>query len=77
MFLQQTGIDEELQELLSCAGEIFITPHVDKTSKDATPPLQGKRKHAQVQGCKLSRRGPLAEISNATDEGSLLVNLMS
>jgi len=76
MFWQQIGIDEELQELLSSAGELFITPSVDKTSKDATPPLQGKRKRIQVQGCKSSRRGPLAEISNVTDEGSLLVRLM-
>lgn len=76
LFCQKFGIDEGLQDLLSWAGELFIIHHVNNTSKVATPPLQGKRKHIHVQGQKSRRRGSSEEISNATDEGSLLVMLM-
>ena len=58
------------KNFLSWAGELFIIPHVHKTSKDATPPLQGKRKRVQVHECKSRRRASLEEISNATDEGT-------
>lgn len=53
-------------------GQLFITWHVDNTSKDATPPFQGKRKHVHVLMPQVKKRilGRNLKISIATDEGA-------
>ena len=70
LHLNGLELTRNCKNFLSWAGELFIIPHVHKTSKDATPPLQGKRKRVQVHECKSRRRASLEEISNATDEGT-------
>jgi hypothetical protein len=52
LHLNGLELTRNCKNFLSWAGELFIIPHVHKTSKDATPPLQGKRKRVQVHESK-------------------------